>query len=964
MALKDTKFDAFISYRHAELDKFVAESIHKRLETFRLPSSVKRKNKLAKDRINRVFRDRDELPLASDLAEQITAALENSEFLIVICTPRLPESKWCRKEIETFIEMHGRQNVFAVLAEGEPSESFPDLLLYDEKEVVSETGVTEIVRVPVEPLAADVRGANKKEIRKKMDEELLRLVAPMFNLNYDDLKQRHREQKMKRIVSLSMIVSSIFIAFGIFSGILSLKISQQADEIYEQNTLIQNKNEEISKQAELLKDQNTELQKSYATSMALEGIELIEDGRFKDALYAVRNAMPDSLDDTSVPYSADAHRSLADILQIYKMPSDYFPKYNYDVDAPVTSFKLSEDNTKLMISDSSDTLTLWDVNNQTLLATFPLYQGNENICYYFVDNNTIVFSSPEQIIRYDISSGLTSELYNLGGEILLIPGSEDLFISTPLKVFRISPKGNIVWELNTLDFAFLTTEDLFVTEDASLIILPSLTKMIAINAENGDIVYSLPHTSYEEYVLQQSELYVMESRTTTSDTIIYRYDVTTGEKLWQETYEEFFYDFFWTDPDDADAMLISHAFDKVYAIDASNAKVISVAEFDQSVSAFSKAPKGGSPIITISSNKHYLFMPQDDEAIQISLADHYKPEAIITEEKWIAGAVFYSYFDKPMVSCYSGFNSGTNYTELNSPELHNYIINAAGTIRMEYTDTIAYFYDIKTNNLINTADCTDAKCHFVDDGSEYYILEFENSCSVYTIKDNKEVYTISSDEKLVVKNNYVLERVKTEDSYTCRIHSLKNFGNTYNLSDDVYFSFTDLFFADDSLPYALVESSNGLITIAHLQDPNIHIEIQSDISSISYCALSDDGKYLFVEHDDNRIEIYDMQDGSIKNIIYDVDIEIGRVEYISELNKYLVFSKYEFPNFVFTEELEICSEIPTCLAYNKQDQLMICSDRLSFYSIPIYTYEELIQMADELLGDYVPSQKIKRKHNI
>lgn len=33
-------YDAFISYRHAELDKFVAENLHKQLEAFRLPKSV------------------------------------------------------------------------------------------------------------------------------------------------------------------------------------------------------------------------------------------------------------------------------------------------------------------------------------------------------------------------------------------------------------------------------------------------------------------------------------------------------------------------------------------------------------------------------------------------------------------------------------------------------------------------------------------------------------------------------------------------------------------------------------------------------------------------------------------------------------------------------------------------------------------------------------------------------------
>ncbi len=61
------------------------------------------------------------MPLTSDLNDPIMAALHNSEWLIVICSPRLRESLWCKKEIETFIELHGREHVLVVLIEGEPT---------------------------------------------------------------------------------------------------------------------------------------------------------------------------------------------------------------------------------------------------------------------------------------------------------------------------------------------------------------------------------------------------------------------------------------------------------------------------------------------------------------------------------------------------------------------------------------------------------------------------------------------------------------------------------------------------------------------------------------------------------------------------------------------------------------------------------------------------------------------------
>ena len=53
MAENNVKYDAFISYRHSELDKFVATTLHKKLEAFKLPKGVK--SPTGKTKIERVF---------------------------------------------------------------------------------------------------------------------------------------------------------------------------------------------------------------------------------------------------------------------------------------------------------------------------------------------------------------------------------------------------------------------------------------------------------------------------------------------------------------------------------------------------------------------------------------------------------------------------------------------------------------------------------------------------------------------------------------------------------------------------------------------------------------------------------------------------------------------------------------------------------------------------------------------
>ena len=117
------KYDAFISYRHLERDMFVAKRVHKALETTKIPRKIQKE--IGRKKIDRVFRDQEELPIGSDLGSNIEAALREAAFLVVICSPQTKDSYWVMKEIDTFIQMHGRENILAVLVDGEPADSFP-----------------------------------------------------------------------------------------------------------------------------------------------------------------------------------------------------------------------------------------------------------------------------------------------------------------------------------------------------------------------------------------------------------------------------------------------------------------------------------------------------------------------------------------------------------------------------------------------------------------------------------------------------------------------------------------------------------------------------------------------------------------------------------------------------------------------------------------------------------------------
>lgn len=406
------KYDAFISYRHTELDKFVAENLHKQLEGFSLPKSISKKRPGQKNKIERVFRDKEELPLASNLEDPIVEALQSSEWLIVICSPRLRESMWCKKEIETFVALRGRERVLAVLVEGEPAESFPDELLYKTETHTRPDGTIEEVQVPVEPLAADVRGNTKKEVLKAMKVEVLRLLAAMFRLSYDDLRQRHRERKMRRIMTASLIGGAACLLFGIYSTATAIRIQNQkeqieaqAEEIKLQSEEIKQQSQEILQQNEEITRQNQELALRQASSLAELATGYLEDGDRASAITTAVEALTES-EGIPLPYTPEAQVILAESLRAYDTGNIYKAEYQYETSGKIEYVKESPDSDTLAIYDDTQTLTLFDLESAEVIDVIGSdeydYYGQNGFC--FLDNDRFAYINSENVVCiYDLN---------------------------------------------------------------------------------------------------------------------------------------------------------------------------------------------------------------------------------------------------------------------------------------------------------------------------------------------------------------------------------------------------------------------------------------------------------------------------------------------------------------------------------------------------------------------------------
>jgi tetratricopeptide (TPR) repeat protein len=227
-----SRYYAFISYSHA--DRAWADWLHKALETYRVPLRLVGRSTSAgvvPKSLAPIFRDRDELPSATDLGRQVNDALEQSANLIVICSPQSAASRWVDAEILGFKRLGRSDRVFCLIVDGEPNAS--DLPGRTDEEcfapalrsVLGADG--EPTGERAEPIAADARAGQDGRQNAK-----LKLISGLLGIGFDELRQREQQRRTRRmaaITAFALVVMTVTTALAI-----SAVISRNAAEVARQ----------------------------------------------------------------------------------------------------------------------------------------------------------------------------------------------------------------------------------------------------------------------------------------------------------------------------------------------------------------------------------------------------------------------------------------------------------------------------------------------------------------------------------------------------------------------------------------------------------------------------------------------------------------------------------------------------------------------------------------------------------
>jgi tetratricopeptide (TPR) repeat protein len=215
---KTRRYAAFISYSHR--DRKWAEWLHRAIENYRVPKGLSRSAQAdgwVAPALRPVFLDRSELPSSSDLAASIRTALEESAFLIVICSPDAARSRWVNEEIRTFKALGRETQILCFIVAGNPSASDGDAVPSDEcfpAALRFKVHDGQVTKVPAaEPLAADVRpGKDHRQSAR------LKIIAGLLGVTFDRLRQRELARRHRRLATIATASVVGCIAFGVLAA--------------------------------------------------------------------------------------------------------------------------------------------------------------------------------------------------------------------------------------------------------------------------------------------------------------------------------------------------------------------------------------------------------------------------------------------------------------------------------------------------------------------------------------------------------------------------------------------------------------------------------------------------------------------------------------------------------------------------------------------------------------------------
>ena len=203
MKQQEYKYFAFISYN--SLDYKWGKRIQKKLEHYRMPTTLCSKHGWERKPMNPVFFAPTDIQ-PGELTAELQERLKASRNLIVVCTPNSARSEWVGKEIAFFHQLGRTQQIQFFIVNGIPHSGNPETECFNP--ITNELGLPEILGANIHEKIYRWPWLNKERA-------YVQLITKLLGVEFDSIWQRHKRMLVRQVIA--WIVSGIAILASLFA---------------------------------------------------------------------------------------------------------------------------------------------------------------------------------------------------------------------------------------------------------------------------------------------------------------------------------------------------------------------------------------------------------------------------------------------------------------------------------------------------------------------------------------------------------------------------------------------------------------------------------------------------------------------------------------------------------------------------------------------------------------------------
>lgn len=255
--------DGFISY--SSDDALFAAALEAGLEKYSPPKNLRQHTGHL-----HIFRYQGDW-VGTDYDSALDSYLEDSRNLLVLCSPSARASKYVGDEISRFGSKREAANIIPIIISGDPN---------NETDVENQKAFPEpLYQFSRMPLAVDYRGFDVKTDKinsGKFESAWFSLLANILHVSRDDIEQRERARRVKKLQLWGVLATIIALVLGGFASAFYLQrnasLRSQAELLVNQANVMQTKGDAPKSLAFLSKSVRLDPNYEAARSMLLESL--------------------------------------------------------------------------------------------------------------------------------------------------------------------------------------------------------------------------------------------------------------------------------------------------------------------------------------------------------------------------------------------------------------------------------------------------------------------------------------------------------------------------------------------------------------------------------------------------------------------------------------------------------------------------------------------------------------------